>query len=74
MILVCVQVSGPTQYNILRLNEVPTNKEDHPLDPVPKILKTEVLANPFDDIVPRVDPRKLDKTREKAKSQSKATK
>ena len=68
-----VQVSGPTLYNMLRLNDVSTNMEDHPLDP-PKILKTEVLSNPFDDIVPRVDSRRLDKRKEKAKSQSKATK
>ena len=57
-------MSGPTQYNILCLNEVPSNKEDHPLDPVPKILKT-------DDIVLRVDPRKLNKTREKTKTSQK---
>ena len=59
---------------MIRLNDVATDKEDHPIDPVPKIIKAEVLSNPFDDIVPRIDPRKLDKKKEKVKSQSKATK
>ena len=59
---------------MLHLNDIPTDKDDRPLDPAPKILKTQVLANPFDDIVPRIDPRKLDKKSQKQKSQSKATK
>ncbi len=59
---------------MLRLKEVPTDKEDHPIAPMPRILKAEVLSNPFSDIVPRVDPRKLEKSKEKVKSQSKATK
>ena len=59
---------------MIQLNDIPTNKEDRPIDPAPKIIKTEVLSNPFDDIAPRVDKRKLDKTKEMPKSQSKATK
>ena len=69
-----MQVAGSTLYNMIQLNEIPTNKEDRPTDPAPKIIKTEVLSNPFDDIIPRVDKRKLDKTKETPKSQSKATK
>ena len=59
---------------MIQLNDIPTNKEDRPIDPAPKIIKTEVLSNPFDDIVARVDERKLEKTKEDRKSQSKATK
>ena len=59
---------------MIQLNDIPTNKEDRPIDPIPKIFKTEVLSNPFDNIAPRVDKRKLEKTKETPKSQSKATK
>nr|XP_007161133.1 hypothetical protein PHAVU_001G045200g [Phaseolus vulgaris]ESW33127.1 hypothetical protein PHAVU_001G045200g [Phaseolus vulgaris] len=46
------KVTGDTMYNLLRLGEVETDKNDRPLDP-PKILSVEVLWNPFEDIVPR---------------------
>ena len=59
---------------MIRLNDIPTDKEDHPLDPAPKIIKTKVLDNPFDDIVARIDQRRMDKKSEKQKSQSRATK
>ena len=59
---------------MIRLNDIPTDKEDRPIDPRPKILKTKVLLNPFDDIEPRIDKRQLEKKIEKPKSQSKATK
>ncbi|KAF5936367.1 hypothetical protein HYC85_027496 [Camellia sinensis] len=36
--------------------EVETDKNDRPLDPLPKITSVEVLWNPFDDIVPRAAP------------------
>ena len=68
------QVTGDTLYNMIRLNEVRTDPEGRPHEPIPKILKTKVLSNPFDDIVPRIDTRKLEKKVEKPKSQSKATK
>eukprot|EP00249_Psilotum_nudum_P013151 c24181_g1_i1 orf=61-1653(+) len=47
------KVTGNTVYNLIRLGEVEVDKDDRPLEPVPKILSTEVLWNPFDDIVPR---------------------
>ncbi|KAF7817366.1 peptidyl-prolyl cis-trans isomerase CYP57 isoform X2 [Senna tora] len=46
------KVTGDTLYNLLRLGELETDKNDRPLDP-PKIFSVEVLWNPFDDIVPR---------------------
>ncbi|CAN6539639.1 unnamed protein product [Malus baccata var. baccata] len=48
------KVTGDSIYNLVRLGELETDKEDRPLDPPPRILSVEVLWNPFDDIVPRV--------------------
>ncbi|GMH06941.1 hypothetical protein Nepgr_008781 [Nepenthes gracilis] len=47
------KITGDSIYNLLRLGDVETDKNDRPLDPPPKILSIEVLWNPFDDIVPR---------------------
>ena len=46
------KVVGHTIYNALQIAEMET-EGDRPVEPHPKILKTEVLWNPFDDIVPR---------------------
>ena len=46
------KVAGHTIYNALQIAEMET-EGDRPVEPHPKILKTEVLWNPFDDIVPR---------------------
>ena len=67
-------MTGDTLYNMIRLNEVATDNDDRPLDPAPKIIKTKVLDNPFDDLAPRIDQRRIQKQTEKQKSQSKATK
>lgn len=70
------KVGGNTLYNMLKLQEVDVGPNDRPYYPV-KIISTEVLSNPFDDIVPRQLKRgvKKDKVEEKKnKSQSKATK
>ncbi|GFZ15554.1 cyclophilin-like peptidyl-prolyl cis-trans isomerase family protein [Actinidia rufa] len=48
------KVTGDSIYNLIRLGEVETDKNDRPLDPPPKITSVEVLWNPFEDIVPRV--------------------
>ncbi|XP_040277264.1 spliceosome-associated protein CWC27 homolog [Bufo bufo] len=47
------KVTGDTIYNLLRLAEVDIGEEDRPVNPH-KIRTTEVLFNPFDDLVPRV--------------------
>eukprot|EP00740_Mantoniella_antarctica_P007315 CAMPEP_0181351108 /NCGR_PEP_ID=MMETSP1106-20121128/1616_1 /TAXON_ID=81844 /ORGANISM="Mantoniella antarctica, Strain SL-175" /LENGTH=312 /DNA_ID=CAMNT_0023463611 /DNA_START=149 /DNA_END=1084 /DNA_ORIENTATION=+ len=47
------KVSGHTIYNALQIAELDT-EGDRPVEPFPKILKAEVIWNPFDDIVPRV--------------------
>ncbi|KAM8793345.1 spliceosome-associated protein CWC27 homolog [Eudromia elegans] len=59
---------------MLQLAEVEVDKEERPLRSH-KIRSSEVLFNPFDDIVPRANRRlKKDKTEEVKKSKSKATK
>ncbi|CAI8012651.1 Spliceosome-associated protein CWC27 homolog [Geodia barretti] len=69
------KVTGDTLYNLVQFNEIPTDKEDRPLNPVPHITRTEVLQNPFDDIVPRGGSGgSLERKTEDIKSQSRATK
>lgn len=46
------KVVGNTLYNMLKLEEFLVDRNDRPKDP-PKIIKTEILSNPFDDILPR---------------------
>ncbi|XP_041884190.1 spliceosome-associated protein CWC27 homolog isoform X1 [Corvus kubaryi] len=69
------KVTGDTIYNMLRLAEVEVDKEERPLSPH-KIRSSEVLFNPFDDIVPRPNRRlKKDKPEEETKkSKVKGTK
>ncbi|NXJ69108.1 CWC27 protein, partial [Rostratula benghalensis] len=69
------KVTGDTIYNMLRLAEVEVDKEERPLSPH-KIRSSEVLFNPFDDIVPRPSRKlKKDKPEEEVnKSKVKGTK
>ncbi|XP_019614070.1 PREDICTED: peptidyl-prolyl cis-trans isomerase CWC27 homolog [Branchiostoma belcheri] len=68
------KVTGKTVYNMLKLAEVEVDGEDRPLHPH-KIKATEVLFNPFDDIVPREIIREEKKEKkEEAKSTARATK
>ncbi|XP_025069093.1 peptidyl-prolyl cis-trans isomerase CWC27 homolog isoform X1 [Alligator sinensis] len=69
------KITGDTIYNMIRLAEVETDKEERPLNPH-KIKISEVLFNPFDDIIPRANKKlKKDKPEEEVKkSKSKGTK
>uniref|UniRef100_T2MAL9 Spliceosome-associated protein CWC27 homolog n=1 Tax=Hydra vulgaris TaxID=6087 RepID=T2MAL9_HYDVU len=69
------KVTGNTIYNMIRFNEIDVDSNDRPLSP-PKIISTEVLSNPFDDIVPRKRKKEVNEINDssKIKSQSKATK
>ncbi|KAJ3219377.1 Peptidyl-prolyl isomerase cwc27 [Dinochytrium kinnereticum] len=49
------KVVGDTVFNVLAMGELETDNYDRPLSP-PKIISVEILANPFDDIVPRTTP------------------
>jgi peptidyl-prolyl cis-trans isomerase SDCCAG10 len=46
------RVEGNSLFNILRVNDLEIGENDRPLHP-PKVIRTEVQWNPFDDIVPR---------------------
>ncbi|EAS02919.2 peptidyl-prolyl cis-trans isomerase, cyclophilin-type protein (macronuclear) [Tetrahymena thermophila SB210] len=48
------KVTGDSVYNLLQLQQVETDQNDRPLNP-PRIIKTNVVQNPFDDIVLRSD-------------------
>lgn len=74
---------GDTIFNALRIANLETDQLDRPLHP-PKIVNTEVLENPFNDIVPRstveerearqkqLEEEKLKATIKKAKKRNKA--
>lgn len=66
------KVAGDTIYNMVRLNEIET-EGDRPLYP-PKIVKTQVLDNPFDDIIPRenIGRKKQDKDAKTSESSKKS--
>ncbi|KAJ6669915.1 hypothetical protein lerEdw1_000464 [Lerista edwardsae] len=69
------KITGDTIYNMLRLAEVETDMDERPVNPH-KIRSTEVLFNPFDDIIPRTSKKlKNDKAVEEVKkAKSKGTK
>eukprot|EP00744_Colponema_vietnamica_P008154 GILI01011654.1.p1 GENE.GILI01011654.1~~GILI01011654.1.p1 ORF type:complete len:211 (+),score=53.98 GILI01011654.1:47-634(+) len=46
------RVVGATIHNVTRMGELETGEEDRPVYP-PRIVSTEIVVNPFDDIVPR---------------------
>ncbi|KAL4491871.1 hypothetical protein ABPG72_006126 [Tetrahymena utriculariae] len=48
------KVTGDSVYNLLQLQQIETDQNDRPLNP-PRIIKTNVVQNPFDDIVLRSD-------------------
>jgi peptidyl-prolyl cis-trans isomerase SDCCAG10 len=46
------KVANNSIYNVIRISEVDVDPSDRPLV-MPRIIGTEVLENPFDDIIPR---------------------
>lgn len=60
------KVTGETIYNMLKLEDALIDENDRPQYPQ-KILKTEVLNNPFLDIVPRVTPENKADSKERKK-------
>ncbi|CAD5111989.1 DgyrCDS1243 [Dimorphilus gyrociliatus] len=67
------KVAGNTIYNMIKLGDSPTDSNERPLNPY-KIIKTEILSNPFDDIEPREIAKKSEKQEKVKTSKSKATK
>jgi hypothetical protein len=45
-------VTGNTIFNVLAMGDLTVDSNDRPEMP-PKILRTEILSLPFDDIIPR---------------------
>lgn len=45
------RVTGDTIYNVTAIGDIETGENDRPSDPCPKIINTEVILNPYDDIV-----------------------
>lgn len=67
------KVVGDTIYNVLKFEECDIDSNERPLYPY-KITKTEVLLNPFDDIVPRNLTEKKDGDKSKKKHKEKGVK
>lgn len=61
------KVAGDTIYNMIKFDELDTDSNDRPTFP-PKIIKTDVLNNPFPDIAPRVKEKKIDVKVKKSKA------
>lgn len=67
------KVTGNTIYNMIKLQESETDKNERPLHPH-KIIRTEILSNPFDDILPRETfKKKSSDTRREEKNRDKVT-
>lgn len=49
------KIVGQTTYNLVRINDVPVDKHDRPLDP-PRVLRAELTWDPFGDLEPRSIP------------------
>lgn len=60
------KVVGDTVFNMIKLGDVVVDHNERPLYPQ-KIIKTTVLLNPFDDIVPREREGKKSKSEKKVK-------
>ncbi|KAG7202887.1 hypothetical protein KM043_010035 [Ampulex compressa] len=67
------KVTGETVYNMLKLEDALVDENDRPLYPQ-KIIKTEVLNNPFSDIVPRTASKKLNEEKESKKDKKSGVK
>lgn len=47
------RVAGDTLFNVMKMTELEVDENERPLYP-PRIKRTEVVLNPFDDIIPRI--------------------
>jgi peptidyl-prolyl cis-trans isomerase SDCCAG10 len=46
------KVTGNTIFNVLRMGDLEVDAGDRPVEP-PRLIRVEVVSNPFDDIVAR---------------------
>uniref|UniRef100_A0AC34QNB4 PPIase cyclophilin-type domain-containing protein n=1 Tax=Panagrolaimus sp. JU765 TaxID=591449 RepID=A0AC34QNB4_9BILA len=66
------KITGNTIFNLMRFNEHEVDKNERPV-PERKILSTQILENPFKDIVPRTKNEKTDRKEKKEKREKKVT-
>ena len=66
------KLGGDTLYNLTKFNDLDIDREERPRFP-PKIIRTEIIVNPFPDIVPRCEPEKKE-PEESKKPKAKGTK
>ncbi|KAI7861439.1 hypothetical protein BDF14DRAFT_1869805 [Spinellus fusiger] len=50
------RVAGDTIFNVMTMSEMEVDENERPLYP-PRIKSTEIVLNPFDDIIPRISER-----------------
>lgn len=50
------RVAGDTLFNVMKMTELEIDENERPLYP-PRIKRTEIVINPFDDILPRITER-----------------
>lgn len=67
------KVTGETIYNMLKLEEALVDEDDRPFYP-PKVIKTDILNNPFSDIVPRIITKKNEEIKDNSKTKTSGVK
>lgn len=67
------KVTGETIFNMIKLEDSLIDENDRPIYPQ-KILKTEILTNPFDDIIPRTVPKQKTEEEKSKKKKKKGVK
>jgi peptidyl-prolyl cis-trans isomerase SDCCAG10 len=68
------RVAGDTLFNVMKMTELEVDENERPLYP-PRIKSTEVVLNPYDDIIPRISAKekKTAKLLEKQKLEAEQT-
>jgi peptidyl-prolyl cis-trans isomerase SDCCAG10 len=56
------RVAGDTLFNVMKMTDMEVDDNERPRYP-PKIKRTEVVLNPFDDIIPRISERERQHTK-----------
>ncbi|OAD58595.1 Peptidyl-prolyl cis-trans isomerase CWC27 like protein [Eufriesea mexicana] len=63
------KVTGETIYNMLKLKEALVDENDRPLY-APKMIKAELLNNPFSDIIPRIIVQESEEVKDSSKTKT----
>eukprot|EP00462_Mataza_sp_D1_P026211 CAMPEP_0175138352 /NCGR_PEP_ID=MMETSP0087-20121206/10301_1 /TAXON_ID=136419 /ORGANISM="Unknown Unknown, Strain D1" /LENGTH=653 /DNA_ID=CAMNT_0016421245 /DNA_START=46 /DNA_END=2008 /DNA_ORIENTATION=- len=68
------KVTGESIFNVVKFDDVETDKDDRPLYEPPRVVRTDVLLNPFPDIKPRPSAAELKALRDAKKKKKKGKK